>query len=183
MPSPVYFADTRAGNRENLFAKLSRLLEAAALIAVSHFKCHELTGFGGAFKNLGMGCSSRAEKLEQHSNVAPRVAEKFCTVCAEKAIQIQWSEEAGLVMKKMAEYATGALHGKGGKTLFVNFVTQVSPARPGQRQRAGRRQVPRRPSRDRRGDTACPRRKTQPRQPQLPAGAAGTEKPEGVVKS
>ncbi|AMV73476.1 DUF362 domain-containing protein [Desulfuromonas carbonis] len=140
------------------------ILEADALIAVSHFKCHELTGFGGALKNLGMGCSSREGKLEQHSNVAPRVAEKFCTacaacfkacvheaiamiegkaqidpercvgcgrcitVCAEKAIQIQWNEEAALVMKKMAEYATGALHGKAGKTLFVNFVTQVSPA-------------------------------------------------------
>ncbi len=31
-------------------------------------------------------------------------------------------------MKKMVEYAKGALHGKAGKALFVNFVTQVSPA-------------------------------------------------------
>ena len=140
------------------------ILEADALIAVSHFKCHELTGFGGALKNLGMGCSSREGKLEQHSNVAPRVAEEYLhrlrrlpqglqprghrdmegkahidpercvgcgrciTVCEEKAIQVQWNEEAPLVMKKMAEYAAGALHGKNGKTLFVNFVTQVSPA-------------------------------------------------------
>jgi uncharacterized protein len=140
------------------------ILEADALIAVSHFKCHELTGFGGALKNLGMGCSSREGKLEQHSNVAPRVAEEYCTACAaclracvheaiaimegkahidaercvgcgrcitvceEKAIRVQWNEEAPLVMKKMAEYAAGALHGKNGKTLFVNFVTQVSPA-------------------------------------------------------
>ena len=44
------------------------ILEADALIAVSHFKCHELTGFGGAIKNLGMGCSSREGKLEQHRN-------------------------------------------------------------------------------------------------------------------
>ena len=140
------------------------ILEADALIAVSHFKCHELTGFGGALKNLGMGCSSREGKLEQHSNVAPKVAAAFCTACAacfkacvheaitflegkahidpehcvgcgrcitvceEKAIEIQWNEEAPLVMKKMAEYAAGALNGKAGKTLFINFVTQVSPA-------------------------------------------------------
>jgi uncharacterized Fe-S center protein len=140
------------------------ILEADALLAVSHFKGHELTGFGGALKNLGMGCSSREGKLEQHSNVAPMVAEKYCTGCAaclkacvhdaisfvegkarispercvgcgrcittcqEMAIHIQWNEETPLVMKKMAEYAKGALHGKEGKQLFINFVTQVSPA-------------------------------------------------------
>lgn len=140
------------------------ILEADALVCVSHFKGHELTGFGGALKHLGMGCSSREGKLEQHSNVAPKVAEKYCTgcaaclkacvhdairfvegkatidpencagcgrcitVCEETAIRIQWNEEAPLVMKKMAEYARGALHGKDGKALFVNFVTQVSPA-------------------------------------------------------
>lgn len=140
------------------------ILEADTLITVSHFKCHELTGFGGALKNLGMGCSSRTGKLEQHSTVAPQVAEKYCTacaaclkacvhdaisfiegraridagrcagcgrcvtVCAETAIRIQWNEEVPLVMKKMAEYAKGALQGKQGKALFVNFITQVSPA-------------------------------------------------------
>lgn len=139
------------------------ILEADALITVSHFKCHELTGFGGALKNLGMGCSSRTGKLEQHSNVAPEVAEKYCNacadcfkacahgaiafiegkahidvgacvgcgrciaVCAQQAIKIQWNEEAPKVMRKMAEYAKGALHDKAGKTLFVNFVTQLSP--------------------------------------------------------
>lgn len=57
------------------------ILEANALVAVSHFKCHELTGFGGTIKNLAMGCSSREGKLEQHSTVAPVVAEKHCTRC------------------------------------------------------------------------------------------------------
>ena len=33
----------------------SEIVEADALVAVSHFKCHELTGFGGTLKNLGMG--------------------------------------------------------------------------------------------------------------------------------
>ncbi len=59
------------------------ILEADSLIVVSHFKCHELSGFGGAIKNLAMGCSSREGKLEQHSTVAPKVAEKFCNLCHE----------------------------------------------------------------------------------------------------
>jgi uncharacterized Fe-S center protein len=142
----------------------AEIVEADALVAVSHFKCHELTGFGGALKNLGMGCSSRAGKMEQHSTVAPVVAEKFCngcgvclkacshnaieiieakakidpsacvgcsrciTACPQKAINIQWNESSALVMKKIAEYAKGALAGKSGKLLFLNFITQVSPA-------------------------------------------------------
>ncbi|TLM67126.1 MAG: DUF362 domain-containing protein [Deltaproteobacteria bacterium] len=140
------------------------ILEADTLVVLSHFKCHELTGFGGALKNLGMGCSSRTGKLEQHSTVAPVVSEKHCTVCgaclkacaheavdfssgkavivAERctgcgrcitvcepqAIRVQWNEQTPLVMKKMAEYACGAVSGKAGKLLFVNFITQVSPA-------------------------------------------------------
>ncbi len=140
------------------------ILEADALVTLSHFKCHELTGFGGAIKNLAMGCSSREGKLEQHSTVAPEVKEKDCigcaaclracaheairlieakaridhrqctgcgrciASCAARAIRIRWNEEAPKVMKKMAEYALGALSGKQGKCLFVNFITQVSPA-------------------------------------------------------
>ncbi len=142
----------------------TEIVEADALVALSHFKCHELTGFGGAIKNLGMGCASRKGKLVQHSTVAPVVAAKHCTgctlclkscahdaitmvagkavidaekcagcsrcitVCPVKAINIQWNEAADLVMKKMAEYALGAVAGKQGKTVYLNFITQVSPA-------------------------------------------------------
>jgi len=142
----------------------TEIVEADSLVCMSHFKCHELTGFGGAIKNLGMGCASRKGKLVQHSTVAPKVAEKYCTgcgiclkscahdaiaviegkatidpalcagcsrcitVCAVKAINIQWNEAADLVMKKMAEYAKGAVSGKEGRTVFLSFITQVSPA-------------------------------------------------------
>ena len=50
------------------------------------------------------------------------------TACPQKAINVQWNESSSLVMKKMAEYATGALSGKKEKILFLNFITQVSPA-------------------------------------------------------
>jgi uncharacterized Fe-S center protein len=44
----------------------STILHANALIAATHFKGHVVTGFGGAIKNIGMGCASRAAKLEIH---------------------------------------------------------------------------------------------------------------------
>jgi uncharacterized Fe-S center protein len=142
----------------------TEIVEADSIVTMTHFKCHELTGFGGAVKNIGMGCASRKGKLVQHSTVAPTVAEKFCTgcgiclkscahdaiaiiegkaaidaalcagcsrcitVCPVKAINIQWNEAADLVMRKMTEYAKGALAGKEGKAIYINFITQVSPA-------------------------------------------------------
>jgi uncharacterized protein len=57
------------------------IVEADALVVLSHFKCHELTGFGGALKNTGMGCASREGKMIQHSTVAPRVAVRYCDAC------------------------------------------------------------------------------------------------------
>jgi len=63
-------------------AKIARVyLECDALVALSHFKGHIMTGFGGAIKNIGMGCAMREGKLEQHSNVAPFVYDKRCTAC------------------------------------------------------------------------------------------------------
>ena len=43
------------------------VMDADIIISLTHFKGHEATGFGGAIKNLGMGCGSRAGKMEQHS--------------------------------------------------------------------------------------------------------------------
>jgi uncharacterized Fe-S center protein len=57
------------------------IVEADCLIVVSHFKGHELTGFGGALKNLGMGCATREGKLIQHSTVAPMVNAGLCQGC------------------------------------------------------------------------------------------------------
>ncbi len=62
--------------------KIARgIADADAIIAVSHFKGHLLTGFGGAIKNLGMGCGARLGKFEMHSTVSPAVTEKNCTGC------------------------------------------------------------------------------------------------------
>ncbi|WP_299978993.1 DUF362 domain-containing protein [Desulfobacula sp.] len=61
----------------------SEIIDADALVSVAHFKGHELSGFGGTLKNLGMGCASRRGKLDQHSNVSPKIKRKTCIGCAE----------------------------------------------------------------------------------------------------
>jgi len=181
--APILIADGLRGNSavnvridKPLFKTVSVARDihmADVLIGVTHFKGHELTGFGGTLKNLGMGCASREGKLSQHSNISPQVKEKTCngckrclTTCAydailmkslergvEKksmvasidpkkcvgcgeciltcptgAVQIRWNRTIPLFQKKMVEYAYGAIHKKKGKALYLNFLTQVSPA-------------------------------------------------------
>ncbi|MDY0374284.1 MAG: DUF362 domain-containing protein [Desulfobacterium sp.] len=140
------------------------IVAADALISVAHFKGHELSGFGGTLKNLGMGCASRRGKLEQHSNVSPKVKKKTCIGCGEcadncpadaitlaegkatidrklcigcgeciircptKSINIQWNQAVPVFLEKMMEYTKGVVAGKENKTLFINFIADISPA-------------------------------------------------------
>ena len=57
------------------------VMDADIIISVNHFKGHEQAGFGGALKNLGMGCGSRAGKMEQHASGKPHVNQSRCTGC------------------------------------------------------------------------------------------------------
>jgi uncharacterized Fe-S center protein len=58
------------------------IVRADSLLVLSHFKGHELAGFGGAVKNLAMGCAPRAGKQDQHC-VRFVVEPKKCIGCAE----------------------------------------------------------------------------------------------------
>lgn len=60
----------------------SAAYHADAMVVMTHFKCHELTGFGGTIKNLGMGLGSRSGKQQMHSDVLPKVKDDKCTGCA-----------------------------------------------------------------------------------------------------
>jgi len=181
--APLIIADGLRGNSavkvkidKPIFKTVSiahAIYMADVLIAVTHFKGHELSGFGGALKNLGMGCSSREGKLSQHSNISPQVKKKACKgcklcmswcpveaismlqtdteagnkdeiayidpkkcigcgecilSCPTGAIQIQWNENIPIFQKKMVEHAYGAVLKKKGKVLYLNFLTQISPA-------------------------------------------------------
>lgn len=57
------------------------ILDSPSMIVLSHFKGHELAGFGGAIKNLAMGCASIAGKMDQHKGLHPRVNSRKCTGC------------------------------------------------------------------------------------------------------
>lgn len=59
----------------------SALADADIILSLNHFKGHELTGFGGAIKNLGMGSGSRGGKMEMHSDSKPKMAAENCTAC------------------------------------------------------------------------------------------------------
>ncbi len=63
-------------------ARIGRaIMDADVFISLTHFKGHEMTGFGGAIKNIGMGCGSRAGKTEQHSNGQPEIDAALCRGC------------------------------------------------------------------------------------------------------
>jgi len=141
----------------------SEIINANTLISVAHFKGHELSGFGGTLKNLGMGCASRRGKLDQHSNVSPKIKRKTCIGCSQcidhcpgqaiyleekkayinkencigcaecivrcptGSININWNQDVPVFLEKMMEYTAGVLKNKAGKSLFINFITDVSP--------------------------------------------------------
>lgn len=57
------------------------IMDADIFISLNHFKGHEATGFGGALKNIGMGCGSRAGKMEMHNSGKPTVDQERCVGC------------------------------------------------------------------------------------------------------
>ena len=63
------------------------IMDADIVISLAHFKGHELTGFGGAIKNLGMGSGSRAGKMEMHNSGKPHVETELCIGCG-KCVRI-----------------------------------------------------------------------------------------------
>ncbi len=89
--TPIIIADGLRGENEvevdigsDIFKKFhiaGEIANADSLLVVSHFKGHELAGFGGAIKNLAMGCASRRGKLAQHSTVSPKIKRKDCKAC------------------------------------------------------------------------------------------------------
>ena len=63
-------------------AKIGRaIMDADVFISLTHFKGHEATGFGGTLKNIGMGCGSRAGKMEMHSAGKPHIDRDLCIGC------------------------------------------------------------------------------------------------------
>ncbi len=89
-------------------AKIGRaIMDADVFLSLSHFKGHEATGFGGAIKNIGMGCGSRAGKMEQHCNGKPSIDKELCRSCkacakqcAHSAISFDGAKKASIDMNR-----------------------------------------------------------------------------------
>ena len=88
MNAPVIIADGLLGKDEEIvsvnghnIAIAKAIFEADCLIMLSHFKGHGMAGFGGAIKNLGMGCVSKNGKIWQHEVTKPSHDESRCTLC------------------------------------------------------------------------------------------------------
>lgn len=109
----------------------SAILDADALLAVSHFKGHEMAGFGGAIKNLAMGCAPAAGKREQHS---PRfeVKSDACTgcggclrVCPQKAVTIE--AKKARIDKSLCIGCGECLTVCAPKAVFMDWATELGP--------------------------------------------------------
>ena len=57
------------------------VMDADIVISLTHFKAHDGTGFGGALKNLGMGCGSNQGKRDMHSAGRPCIDPDKCVAC------------------------------------------------------------------------------------------------------
>jgi uncharacterized protein len=89
--APVIIADglngkniSRVTIRKKHFGQVSIAGDIAAadsMIVLSHFKGHIVSGFGGAIKNLAMGCAPPEGKRAQH-NARPFTISEKCTGCA-----------------------------------------------------------------------------------------------------
>lgn len=76
------------------------IAEADIVISLTHFKGHEMAGFGGALKNLGMGSGSVAGKLDMHSTAQPKIEAEKCIGC--KVCERNCNHDAIHVSNKLA---------------------------------------------------------------------------------
>lgn len=95
-------AEVRIDKKHFRSVKLAKdIVSADSLIVLSHFKGHEMAGFGGAIKNLAMGGAPAVGKKEQHATKLVVDQDKCIgcgkcgTVCPEKAITVS-DQKAGI---------------------------------------------------------------------------------------
>ncbi|WP_027177069.1 DUF362 domain-containing protein [Desulfovibrio aminophilus] len=115
--APVIIADGVKGQHQEAVRIRGRHVKKAfiagdiaaadALVSVNHVKGHEMAGFGGALKNLGMGCASKQGKMHQHITTGPVLDPEKCVgcgscalVCAAGALVLGEAGKAVLDMEK-----------------------------------------------------------------------------------
>jgi uncharacterized Fe-S center protein len=90
-----------------------------SMLVLSHFKGHPMGGYGGALKQLSIGCASTAGKVYIHS------AGKYHEA---KDQDVVWSDlpPQDDFLESMAEAASAVVDHFGGKIVYVNVMANMS---------------------------------------------------------
>lgn len=86
------------------------ILQARSMLLLTHATGHLGTGFGGALKNLGMGCSSKKSKLRQHHGQHPRIDPDGCRACG---VCAEWCPTDSIAVGESARIDPGTCIGCG----------------------------------------------------------------------
>ncbi len=95
------YTEVRIGKKHFETCKIAKgIHDQNQMLVLSHFKGHIMAGFGGAVKQLAMGCASKGGKLAQHANSIPRISRLKCKAC--KACSVKCPENA-IILGKTAK--------------------------------------------------------------------------------
>ena len=78
------------GTRLEDITVASAIANADSMIMISHCKGHPASGFGGAIKNLGMGCVDKEGKAKIHAPGIPEVNTEKCVACGKCIDYCPW---------------------------------------------------------------------------------------------
>ncbi len=100
--------------QENHLGK--NIMNYDSMLVLAHFKGHPMGGYGGALKQLAIGCASRAGKALIHS--AGKTDDRFET----------WQQHASPVAfpEAMADAASSVVEHFQGKIAFINVMKNLS---------------------------------------------------------
>ncbi len=100
--------------RKDLVGK--NLADYDSMIVLSHFKGHPMGGFGGALKQLSIGCASSEGKAYIHS--AGRTTDQYTV----------WNDlpEQDLFLESMADAASAVVSHFKGQMVFINVMKNLS---------------------------------------------------------
>ena len=86
-----------------------------SVLVLSHFKGHQMAGYGGAIKNVGIGMSSSSGKVLVHTAGTKTTGSIFYDK------QDDWLEALAEMVKGMSDY-----YGNGKKMTYINVMNRIS---------------------------------------------------------